>query len=132
MPERWKIWAMFVMSAPCSRVCSAFGHPGDGEVGLPVRQHLLRHDVDAALQDLDVQAVLVVEPLVDRRQVAGELRLDEPLQLQRHIVDGLALGGVTAGSSRGAARRFGGRGVGALLRRSGRGAARVGGGRRGR
>ena len=27
------------------------GHPGDGEVGLAVGQHLLRHDVDAALED---------------------------------------------------------------------------------
>ena len=25
VPERWKIWAMLTMSAPCSRVCSALG-----------------------------------------------------------------------------------------------------------
>ena len=32
-------------------------HPGDGEVGLAVGEHLLRHDVDAALEDLDVEAL---------------------------------------------------------------------------
>ena len=60
------------------------GHPGDGEVGLAVGEHLLRHDVDAALDDLDVEAAVLVEALVDRREVAAELGLGDPLQLQRH------------------------------------------------
>ena len=99
VPERWKIWAMFTISAPCSRVCSAFGHPGDGEVGLPVGEDLLRHDVDGALEDLDVEAVVVVEPLVDGGEVATELRLGDPLQLQRHVVGALALAGVLRSAS---------------------------------
>ena len=60
------------------------GHPGDREVRPAGVQDGLRDDVDAALEDRDVQPGVLVEALVDRREVAGELRLGEPLQLQRH------------------------------------------------
>jgi hypothetical protein len=79
------------------------GHPGDREVGLALGQHRLRHDVDAALQDLHVEALLGVEPLVHGRDVAGELGLHEPLQLQLDAGDaaaarrGLRLVGAAAG-----------------------------------
>ena len=57
-------------------------HPGDRVVHVAGRQHVLRHDVRPALDDLDVEALLFVVALVDRRVVAGELRLRHPLQLQ--------------------------------------------------
>ena len=74
---------MSTMFAPASRVRERLGHPGDREVHRAVGQLLLRDDVDAALDDLDVQALVGVETLVLRREVAGELRLGEPLQLER-------------------------------------------------
>jgi hypothetical protein len=49
---------------------------------LPWAEHGLRHDVDAALEQLHVEALLLVEALVDGGDVAGELGLVEPLQLQ--------------------------------------------------
>ena len=58
------------------------GHPGDRVVGLALREHRLRDDVDAALEDLHVEPALLVEALVDGGEVAGELALGHPLQLQ--------------------------------------------------
>ena len=57
-------------------------HPGDREVDVAVGELRLRHDLDAAFEDLDVDALILVEALIDGGEVAGELRLDEPLQLQ--------------------------------------------------
>ena len=56
----------------CLARCERLGHPGDREVGLAVGQHRLRHDV-AALEDLDVEAGVLVEALARPRRVAGEL-----------------------------------------------------------
>ena len=84
VPERWKTCAMSTMFAPASRLAKRLGHPREREVDVAVGELLLRHDVDAALDDLDVEAPVVVEALLLRREVAGELRLDEPLQLQLH------------------------------------------------
>src|SRR4029453_287950 len=58
-----------------------------------VGQLLLRHDVDAALNILHVQALVGVETLILRREVSGELGLRIPLQLQFDRVD---LGAVAA------------------------------------
>jgi hypothetical protein len=67
-------------------------HPREREVDLAVGELCLRDDLDAALDDLDVEAHALVEALVDRRVVAGELGLDEPLQLQLDRIGRLALG----------------------------------------
>ena len=61
-------------------------HPREREVHRAIRQLLLGHDVDAALDDVDVQAPILVEALLLCGEVAGELCLDEPLQLQLHRV----------------------------------------------
>ncbi len=95
MPERWKIWAMLTMSAPASRGRQRLGHPGEGEVDVAVGEVLLRNDVDAGLDDLDVEAVTLEDARVAGRDVAGELRLDRPLQAQRDLVDRCA---ITAGA----------------------------------
>ena len=59
-------------------------HPSDCEVGIAVGEHRLRDDVDGALEDRDVEALVLVEALVDGCEVPGELRLRDPLQLQLH------------------------------------------------
>ena len=79
---RSKICATSVILAPFSIEPSTFGHPGDRVVDVTGRQHVLRHDVRPALDDLHVQALVLVVALVDRGVVAGELRLGHPLQLQ--------------------------------------------------
>jgi hypothetical protein len=48
------------------------------------RRAASRHDVDTTLDDLDVESEILVVALVDRREVPGELRLREPLQLKLH------------------------------------------------
>ena len=58
------------------------GHPGDGEVGFALGEHRLGNDVDAALEDLEVDALLLVEPERVGGEEPGELALGEPLQLQ--------------------------------------------------
>ena len=83
---------MSTMFAPASRLGERLRHPRDGEVGVAVGEHLLRHDVDRALEDLDVEALLLVEALLDGRVVAGELRLRHPLQLQLDGLRRVALG----------------------------------------
>ena len=77
-------------------------HPGDRVVGLALGEHGLRHDVDAALEDLDVEALVAEEALVDGGEVAGELGLGDPLQLQLHL-GRPAAGGVAAAVVVGAA-----------------------------
>ena len=75
------------------------GHPGDRVVGLALREHRLRDDVHAALEDLHVEPALLVEALVDGGEVAGELALGHPLQLQldgRQRARGRAGGGTPA------------------------------------
>ena len=58
------------------------GHPCQGEVDVAVRELGLRHDLDAAFHDRDIETHVLVEPLVLRGEVPGELRLGEPLELQ--------------------------------------------------
>ena len=100
VPERWKIWATSVILAPCSRDASALGTQAMAK-SAPPGQHRLRDDVDAALEDLHVEAVLLVEALVLGGEVARELGLGEPLQLQLHVLQWAR--------SRGGRRRPGGR-----------------------
>ena len=70
------------------------GHPRDGEVDRTGRERLLRRDVHATLDDLDVQAGLLVEALIDRGEIAGELRLGDPLQLQLDLLHLTGRGGL--------------------------------------
>ena len=85
VPERWKIWAMSTMSAPASRVCQGLGHPRECEVGLAIGEHLLGDDVDAAFLDREIDARRPCSNPGRRGVVPRELRLDEPLQLERHL-----------------------------------------------
>ena len=82
VPLRSKIWATFVILAPFSDRAQHLGHPGDRVVDVAGGEDVLRHDVRAAAHDLDVEALVLVVAFVDRRVVAGELRLRDPLQLQ--------------------------------------------------
>ena len=88
------------------------GDPGDGVVGLPLGEDRLRHDVRAALEDLHVQALGGVVPLVQRREVPGELPLGDPLQLQLHRRPpgrrGAGGGGVLVGAAAGREAEGGG------------------------
>ena len=70
VPERWKIWPMSVMAAPCSRDWSALGTQAMAKSALPWASTVWGDDVDAALEDLDVEAVLLVEALVHGGVVA--------------------------------------------------------------
>ena len=69
-------------------VCAAFtgdeglGDPGDAELGATGGQDLLWDDLHRPLEDLDIQALRLVEAVVEGDVIAGELRLGEPLQLE--------------------------------------------------
>ena len=65
-------------------------HPVDDHVGAAAGDHLLGRDVGAARLDRDVEALFLVEALVLGDVVAGELRLGDPFELQRHRVGGRA------------------------------------------
>ena len=71
-------------------------HPRHREVGRAGVQHRGRHDLHASLEDLHVQPVVLVDAGGHGRVVARELRLGEPLQLQRDVDhflrDGLGFG----------------------------------------
>ena len=79
---RSKIWATLVMPAPCSIEPSTLGTQEIAIVDVAGGEHVLRDDVGTALLDGDVEALVLVEPLLDGGVVAGELRLCHPLQLQ--------------------------------------------------
>ncbi|CAB4747593.1 unannotated protein [freshwater metagenome] len=66
------------------------GDPRDSEVRVAVGEHGLGRDVDSALEDRDVEALCLVEALVERGVVAGELGLGDPLQLQLDGCSGCA------------------------------------------
>ena len=87
------------------------GHPRDGEVDRAGGQLGLRHDVDAALDDGHVEALLGPEARVLRRVVAGELALRDPLQLQLDLggrgAGGVGGSGASAGRSAAVARASG-------------------------
>ena len=61
----------------------SLGHPRQPELRLARGHDLLGHDVHRPLGDLDLEPLRFVEALVDRGEVAGELRLGHPLQLER-------------------------------------------------
>ena len=64
-------------------------HPVDDDVGAAAGDHLLGSDVRTAGQDGDVQIGLVVKALGLGDDIAGELGLGDPLQLQRDVVSRL-------------------------------------------
>ena len=57
-------------------------HPADAELGLAAGDDGRRNDLDRAGQDRDVEAFVPVVALVEGREVAGELGLWEPLELE--------------------------------------------------
>ena len=61
-------------------------HPVDDDVGAAAGQHLLGRDVRAARLDRHVEPFVLVEALVLGDVIAGELRLGDPFELQRHLV----------------------------------------------
>ena len=68
--------------------------PGDAELGATGGQDLLRDDLHRPLENLDIQALRLVEAVVEGDVIAGELRLSEPLQLKPYrIWLGAFLGG---------------------------------------
>ena len=82
VPERWKICAMSVRLAPGLDRSEHLRHPGDRVVDVAVGERVLRHDVAAGGDDLDLQALLLEEALLLRGEVAGELALRQPLELE--------------------------------------------------
>ena len=92
MPERSKIWAMLTSCTPRSRDGQRRRHPLDDHVGPAARDHLRRGDVGAARQDRDVEVGVLVVALLKGDVVARELRLGDPLQLQRQLVGRLGRG----------------------------------------
>ena len=61
-------------------------HPVDHHVGAAAGEHLLGRDVRAARLDRHVEPVVLVVALVLGDVIAGELRLGDPFELQRHLV----------------------------------------------
>ena len=90
VPDRWKTWPMTWTSAPDSREASILGTQEMPNSALPPATTVGRHDVDAARQDRQIDAFGLVEALVERSEVAGELGLGEPLQLQADLGQGHA------------------------------------------
>ena len=88
VPERWKIWAMLTMLAPASRVASALGTQAMAKSTSPLASCSCGTMSTPALDQRHVEALVLVVALVLRREVAGELRLGQPLQLQLDRVGG--------------------------------------------
>ena len=83
VPERWKIWAMSTRSEPGLAGLEDLRDPGDRELGAVGRRaDLLRDDRRAAVDEVDVEVLGLVVALLVGREVAGELRLRRPLELQ--------------------------------------------------
>ena len=61
------------------------GHPGDREVRGAGVENRGGHDLHGAFEDGHVEAGILVEAEIERRVVPSELRLGEPLQLQRDL-----------------------------------------------
>ena len=80
--ERWKTWPMTWTSAPLSRDASIVGTQRMPNSALPPATTVAGTMSTRARQDRDVEALLGVEALVQRGEVARELGLGEPLQLE--------------------------------------------------
>ena len=80
--ERWKIWPMTTPSAPDSRGASIRGTQLMPNSAWPPATTVAGHDLDRAGQDRDVEALVPVVALVEGREVARELGLREPLELE--------------------------------------------------
>ena len=90
VPERWKIWAMSVMPAPCSRDWSALGTQAMAKSALPWARTVWGVMSTPPSRISTSRPCVPVEALVDGGVVAGELGLRDPLQLQ---LDRLELAG---------------------------------------
>ena len=86
VPERWKTWAMSTRSEPRLPGLEDLRDPGDRELGAVGRRaDLLRDDGRAAVDELDRQVLGLEVALLVGREVAGELRLRRPLELQADL-----------------------------------------------
>jgi hypothetical protein len=63
-------------------------HPGDDDVRATAGDDLLGRDVRPAVLDIDVETLVTVKTLVLGDELAGELALRHPFELQRHLVGG--------------------------------------------
>ena len=97
VPERWKIWAMLTMSAPASRLASALGTHARAKSTSPLASCVCGTISTPPSTMVTSRHMLLVEALVLRGEVAGELGLREPLQLEADLVDGF---GTVAGRCR--------------------------------
>src|SRR5256886_7314657 len=68
--------------------------PVEPELSAAISHDPLRHDIEAAGTDRHVELLGTVEPLLLGGVVAGELRLGDPLELQRHLVGSHLVGGL--------------------------------------
>ena len=62
-------------------------HPRDGEVGCSGIQDRGRHDVDSAVDDGHLEAHVLIEPEITGCKETGELRLRNPLELERYVLN---------------------------------------------
>ena len=81
-------------------------HPADAELGVAAGDDRRRDDVDAAGQDRHVEPLVLEVALVHGREVAGELGLREPLELELDLVSA-ALRAAAARTGRRRRRRGG-------------------------
>ena len=83
VPERWKIWAMFTRFEPASRACSTLGSQAMVNSGPSGADPTVCGAIVAAAGDPpDVETLGREVALLDRGEVAGELRLRVPLELE--------------------------------------------------
>ena len=80
--ERWNTWPMTTPSAPDSRGASIRGTQLMPNSAWPPATTVAGTISTAPGQDRDVEALVAVVALVHRREVAGELGLREPLELE--------------------------------------------------
>ncbi len=86
VPERWKIWAMSTRSEPASRASSTFGtHEIVNSGPSGAEPTCCGTTVGPPSTNSTVEVLVLVEALLVRREVAGELRLRRPLELQADL-----------------------------------------------
>ena len=91
-PERLKVCEMLTSGTPFSREASADGIQSTVDVGAAAGDHLRRGDIRAARLDRDVKAGVLVEAFVLGDEVAGELGLRDPFELNGDGIGGLGGG----------------------------------------
>ena len=86
VPERWKIWAMSTRSEPASRASRTFGtHEIVNSGPSGAEPTCCGTTVGPPSTNVDVQVLLVEVALLLGREVAGELGLRGPLELEPDV-----------------------------------------------